>query len=1002
MGGGGGGSGGGNGAGANANAAAGGNGSNGSQDSEGKAGGSGGGTGGGSGSTARSGDDVADPTAVDQAGVLAAELSHTIEAERANQKLPSLKRDLEKTVAKGKEAKLRKEELRGVRRTLEKPHKLFKDPERLAAARSGDETRIRQSLKRHGRSIEPKDDSDAQDISANPKKLKEVRGNPNKAIRCMLDMGQQYGKDPFDGVDPADVHDIMEHHAAQHPHRKHKAPYVSPKSLNDKDDDDSLGDSDDDASARLSSDGGYTVFGARNVGSGTHGSAYGARKRKKHGSSHADGDDSSDDGDGSGDDSFDASQSNDSDDGEAEAEATIYPKIDDAVRLDPNNPLMLDMGQQYGKDPFDGVDPADVHDIMEHHAAQHPHRKHKAPYVSPKSLNDKDDDDSLGDSDDDASARLSSDGGYTVFGARNVGSGTHGSAYGARKRKKHGSSHADGDDSSDDGNGSGDDSSDASQTNDSDDGEAEATTYPKIDDAARLDPDNPTHTHTLRKKDSKKRRAYPKPYADSNNPSDLQLACESLAEMVKANGSGDNSQDDDQGNDDSDEDTSLKVQRTHAARKMLKCLNRVRSFQQDPLACEGAFVDEAADDGVTISGLTPHEIESRYYLLKQISLARASHDDDSTDEDDDDEDVPDVPDTQNDDGNKASTRNTATYQADAEEDDGGDEEDDDDSDSSSRNTNVIINNGSAADDESEIDDIHVALPSNQFSNMTVRGSNAVSDDSDDGDSDDDSDDSDSSGSGSRDDNSDDSDTTSSGSSDDNSDDSDSSGSGSRDDNSDDSDSSGSDGGGGNPSDGAASAVAGAVGDIENAAQAVQGVQGAISQVEGALSDVENAGSQAKSVLSSFKSGGVGGASKELSGAFNLCANPMDTITKGENLLSSVGNLAQNPDQIISKANSLVQAGVQGVSAIASAKSPEDALNGVLNLTNQATAEIDAGAQEVSDASGSDSDDDSSDTGDDSDSGSDSSSSNDDSASSDDSDDEDTPQEFANADQYGDD
>jgi hypothetical protein len=208
---------------------------------------------------------------------------------------------------------------------------------------------------------------------------------------------------------------------------------------------------------------------------------------------------------------------------------------------------------------------------------------------------------------------------------------------------------------------------------------------------------------------------------------------------------------------------------------------------------------------------------------------------------------------------------------------------------------------------------------------------------------------------------------------------------------------------------------------------MQGVKDSISKVEGSLSDVEKLGSQAKSVLSAFKSGGVGGVDHALSGVFNLCGNPMDAIAKGENLLSSVGDLAQHPNKIISKANSLIQAGVKGVSAIASAKSPEDALNGVLNLTNQATAAVDSGAQQVSSMAnaasdvasslgGGSSSADSSDSSGDSDAsgGADTSGSSDDSSSTDSSSssgsadqasgeaDEDTPQEFANADQYGED
>ncbi|GEM_PF-2333777 len=674
-----------------------------------------------------------------------------------DKKAPSLISDLDDLAAKGKKAKLKKETVRGARRILEEPHKLFKDPTRLAAARSGDPETIKHSLKRLGRSIVPKDDVDPQDISDDPDKLEALRSNPNKAIRGVIDMGHQYGKDPFEGVDPADVQEIVEHHASEHPHRKYKVPYV-PKMLSD---DDSMSDDNDDTANADSSDDNNDISQTR------------VNKHKN------------------------------------------------------------------AKQPDNGVFESE---------------------------------------------------------------GSHGDAEAN----------------------SNDDNNDLGSYEDEDeDNDNEAPRYPKLEDAAALDPYDPENDIRLRKKSNKKKRLYPKPYYNNNAPSDLQLACDSLSTIA----AGD---DDANENDDASDDIPRHKKKAHAARKMVKCLNRVRSFQQDPAACEGAFVDEAAEEGAEVEGLSPSDIEKHYYALKAVSKkykAFSDHsnsdddkgkDDDKSDDnelEDDESHIDDQGDDENNyldndfEDNHPSHAHKKSYKKAHHVSRYRQETYTDSGDSNIYGSNVIINK---SDDyvDTTTPDIELSLPSNQFPNTTVNAfdSNdpsldayATQDIATDPNATDDFENVD-----------------------------------------DDSDSM-------NPMMGlladldAASAIeeesaglAREVRSTKKSAKSLQRAIGTLSKTEKELAKVESAGSKAASASSKIK--GLKGAKANYSKMINLCSNPMDNVAEAENALSMVEELAQHPDAVINQADALINVAQQGVGALASAKSPEQAMTAMMSMAAQMRSE----------------------------------------------------------------
>lgn len=724
-----------------------------------------------------------------------------------DKKAPSLIADLDDLAAKGKKAKVKKETLRGARRTLEEPHKLFKDPARLAAARSGDPETVKHSLKHHGRAIVPVDDADPQDISADPDKLEAVRSNSNKAIRGVIDMGQQYGMDPFDGVDPADVQNIIEHHAAEHPHRKHKVPYVPPVTSDD--DDVTSDDNDDNANADSADD-----------GNGVSRSRVNKRKKTKQ----------------------------------------------------------LDGGDFNSEDSSAAAD---------------------------ASTNDED-----GDNEED----------------KNAGSGE----------------------------------------NDKD----EAPHYPKLDDAADLDPDDPDNDLSPRKKSNKKKRSYPKPYCNNDDPSDLQLACDSLSTMAA-------DADDSDANDDDSDDAPLHKRKAHAAKKMLKCLNRVRSYQQDPAACEGAFVDEAFDKNAEVAGLSPDEIEEHYYALKEVSkkykaLSEPKDDDeednnsddknnDDNEADDDSDDSNYVPNDDNDDENeddrpthkkkKSHTKTRHGHHASHKHPEHNKhhkktqhassshrhERYIDSEDSNPYNASFIRSQVDT-DAQYEPPDIEMSLPENQFSGQTTRsnsGGAATYDSTLQG--------------------------------------SDPSMAGliqdpetgiyyyqdpttgeyyivdpitgeyspvdssqSEDEQADPSAGDSADptpqitGLMSNPDE--VTALASELSSTEKSAKSLEGAIGTISKTEKELVAVESAGSKAASASSKIKR--LKGAKANYSKMINLCSNPMDNVTEAENALSMVNELAQNPDAVINQADALINVAQQGVSALASAKSPEDAMTVMMGMAAQ--------------------------------------------------------------------
>ena len=341
-----------------------------------------------------------------------------------HRKSASMVADLDALSEQGKQAKEKKEILRGVRRTLAKPHTLYKHPERLAAVRSGDEHKLMLSLKRHGRTIEPVDDPDPHDISNDPEKLQAIRKNHRLAMRHVLDLGNQYGMDPLDGLDPEDVQAVIEHHAAHHPHRKHQRPYRSAK-------------------------------------------------------------------------------------------------------------------------PEPQAEPRDGERHRHHHtpSQQHHHAHHKHHGKNP----DLDDNDRQWEGHDDGIPM--------------------------------------------------------------DEEDQAAAYYPRLEESADV------HSSVSRHRSGahhpkKRKRPYPAPYSDDQQPNDLQLAADSLTEIGRDAG-------------DQDEDSFDVIpphkRKAHAAKRMLKCVNRIRSFQQDPAAYEGAFVDEAEESGARVNGMSPTEVEDSYYALKSVS-----------------------------------------------------------------------------------------------------------------------------------------------------------------------------------------------------------------------------------------------------------------------------------------------------------------------------------------------------------------------------------------------
>lgn len=665
--------------------------------------------------------------------------SQEIERETFRRKAPILVADLREVSRKGKKAKEKKEILRGIRRTLEKPHKLYRDPKRLIAARSGDPQQLHLSLKRHGRSIETIDDSDPQDISADPSKLESVRSNHRLAIRHMIDMGQQYGKDPFEGIDPADVQAVVEHHAAEHPHRKHKLPYRPRRSVGEE-------------SLALENDGNHHRRGR-------------------------------------------------------------------------------------------GVDPSNDEDL-----------------------------------------RFGDEGGEAFEG------------------------------------------------------------YPKLREARDIDIDTDfPRGHRLTHR--RKKRRYPQPYRNDDNPNDLQLAADSLQYMA------------DQVSDDYElsEDAPLHRKRAHAAKKMLRCINRVRSFQEDPAACEGAFIDEASEEGVDIGGLSPDEIESRYYTLKKVSAhyekkKKHRHSKDTENGRESDTSYRGAHHGSYS-SQKKHTHHKNHHSQHYERGRGSSEDEIYDSENSghhkkhSHHKKHFVHYEDAGQDAvigegypSESSDIEMNLPQNQFPDASVypkgaegdvyvqvTASNGLDDDQ------------------------------------------------SNLDNNDDNEGDLFDEIGGaistifSDDEEAVSEVAGAAQGIEKAAagaeQAVEGVEsavgeaekavegvesavgkaeqaaegvekavGEISEVEGELSKVESIGAEAETAAEDIE--GMENAEGDFAKMLNFCSNPIDNLTKGDNLLSGIGDLAKNPDEVINQADSLIGAGAAAVKGIATGSSGGDMLGSIMGMVSQ--------------------------------------------------------------------
>lgn len=726
----------------------------------------------------------------------AAAASQDYEREVFRKKAPSLKADLRDLAQKGKKAKEKKEILRGVRRTLEEPHKLFKDPHRLSAARSGNHHKLITSLKRHGRSIMPVDDPDPEDISANPHKLKEVRRNHRVAMRHMIDMGNQYGMDPFEGVDPQDIEEIIEHHASKHPHRRDKIPYHHYK-----------------------------------------------KKRREALKRYSD-----------------ENKPDNSDD------EISLDNSGDEDSLDNNDGVLLDESADAGESDNDG----------------------NTENLRPR----RDEEESGGDDKDDGE-------------------------------------------------------------NDENDNEETYIEYPKLDESDRFTP-NSFQGGARRHKLKRKKRKYPKPYEDDENPGDLQLAADSLEEMA---GEAAEMNGDDEG-DENDESLPIHKKRALAARKMLRCLNRVRSFQEDPKSCEAAFVDEATESGCEVDGLAPEEIETQYYSLKKVHAhyKKRKHKKHNSDASNSNEE------TRNnhphhhlkhhrgiEHENRLKHRHHHHHHHRKSEEYTYTNYDQD----SFQEAGFQSNYSSYNDNPSP--DIEMNLPENQFPDTTVSGNMVAGDYY-----------SDPSSSG---------DPSTDGNSDPNSDDDSKNGGwlsqigdvvssffGDDDENAEGEVEGAVEGvesvvgeaegavegvetavgeaeqavegveSAVGEVEGAVEGVESAVGEAEQAAESVEGVVGEVSKVEGELSEVEKVGSEAEQAAAGIEE--MENAEGEFASMLNLCANPADNLTKGNNVLSGIAQLAEHPDDVINQAESLINVGKQGIEALASAKSPSDAFGAIMGMVSQ--------------------------------------------------------------------
>jgi hypothetical protein len=128
------------------------------------------------------------------------------------------------------------------------------------------------------------------------------------------------------------------------------------------------------------------------------------------------------------------------------------------------------------------------------------------------------------------------------------------------------------------------------------------------------------------------------------------------------------------------------------------------------------------------------------------------------------------------------------------------------------------------------------------------------------------------------------------------------------------------------------ALASELSSTEKSAKSLDGAIRTISKTEKELVAVESAGSKAASASSKIKR--LKGAKANYSKIINLCSNPIDKVIEAENALSMVNELAQNPDAVINQADALINVAQQGVSALASAKSPEDAMTLMMGMAAQ--------------------------------------------------------------------
>jgi hypothetical protein len=124
----------------------------------------------------------------------------------------------------------------------------------------------------------------------------------------------------------------------------------------------------------------------------------------------------------------------------------------------------------------------------------------------------------------------------------------------------------------------------------------------------------------------------------------------------------------------------------------------------------------------------------------------------------------------------------------------------------------------------------------------------------------------------------------------------------------------------------------ATSEVDGAAASLHVAKKNISKVEGDLSEVESLGNKASSATSKIKR--LKGAKAKYSKMINLCSNPVDDVTEAENVVSSVGNLAKHPDAVINQAESLINIGSAGISALTSATSPEEALTNLMGVATQ--------------------------------------------------------------------